>query len=286
MGWSYLVLGWHLKNKLILVLTAIAFVAGLFTTNYATAQKFDGSIGVISIGFDHGFKEQFQASQYMTNDGFKGTFYIVTNRAIDTNFLSWDELTTLYNGGWEMASHSRNHIPEDELTQTQLNSEIISSKIDLQSHGMKVCGFVSPDALKPNATIINIIQTNYNYTLIKDTTQNNVSSLSAKNFFNIPVKIPIVKAMTVGDVGTSPKNGYGQVSNFKQAKTQIDSAILNHSWVVLHFHDFTNSTIQVQTLQVPTTWNLYHQIINYIKQKHTQGVLDVERQTDALGLTC
>jgi len=42
--------------------------------------SYDGTKGLVSIGFDHAFSEHFRASIYMHNRGIMGTYYVVTER--------------------------------------------------------------------------------------------------------------------------------------------------------------------------------------------------------------
>jgi len=271
-----------------LVLLSITAFISLHNAQSAT-PRYDGTIGMISIGLDHGFNSQLEPAQYMISKGVTGTVYVVTNRDNNQNFMPWSELSTLYNDGFEMASHSRSHLIESKLSLPQLYSEINGSKTDLANHSMNVCGFVPPSS-SINKTTTQIIKGNYQYTMMsngiaKGTFKvgplNTLSTISGstKNF-----GIPILIAMTVGNMD---QNNLGNLKNFSAIKTQIDNAISSKSLIIIHFHDILpdNQTSFFGT-QIPTSNSLFDQTIDYIKEQQDSGNLTISTQSEALGLGC
>ncbi|MBI3640008.1 MAG: polysaccharide deacetylase family protein [Thaumarchaeota archaeon] len=262
-------------NIIVTILISSGFiptVAGVTST-----PKYDGTIGVVTVAFDHGFKDQYQPMLYMKNNNMSGTVWVVTNRSttIHPNFIPWNQLQSVYDMGFEMASHSRTHIPEGSgLSNNTLYSEIYGSKLDLQNQRFRVCGFVPPGN-HVNATVISIIKNFYNYSAEKGN-QNTIDYIAQSANQN---GIPFVNASGVSDINPTPSSA---LQNFTAVKSAIDYATQTRSYLVIHFHDIVNTTSNA-VLQYPSTFSLFQQTIDYLKSKSDSGLLRVETTSQALG---
>jgi len=241
--------------------------------------KYDGTKGVVTIAFDHGFYDQYQPMLYMKKDNFTGTVWVVTNRSAAQNVLlmPWSQLQDIYNLGFEMASHSRIHLSEaNGLSNATLYSEIYGSKTDLQNQGFLVCGFVPPSSSK-NGTTMSIIKKYYNYTEQVSINQNSLTTFS-----NTQKQwgVPIVNGFGVANLDPTQLSN---LQNFTAVKYQIDKAVNNKAYLLIHFHDIVNVTSNFTGLQYPASFSLYQQVIDYLKSKSDAGLLKVETTAQALG---
>jgi len=282
-----------MQTKMKLIITGLSLIIVGITLSInnasATTSKYDGTIGMVSIGLDHGFDSQWEPAQYMISKGIPATVYVVTNREQNPNFMSWTQLWSLNNNGFEMASHSRIHLIENKLSLPELYSEINGSKSDMTNQGMLICGFVPPSS-EINKTTVQIINGNYQYTMMeysiakkqfKVGTLNTLSTISGstKN-----IGQPILIALSVGNMQS---NNQGYLQNFSSIKSQIDSAIKNKALLVIHFHDILpDNQTNFLGYQTPTSESLFNQTIDYISSLKDSGQIKVDTHSQALGLGC
>ena len=74
----------------------------------------------------------------------KLSFFVVCNYAGRANRMTWQEITTLQNEGYDVESHSMNHNHMDQMTPDVLNYEIGQSKQCLADHGINATIFAYP----------------------------------------------------------------------------------------------------------------------------------------------
>jgi len=148
-----------------------------------------------------------------------------------------------------------------------LEFEIIQSKIELELMGFEIFGFTPPNASNPERAI-SLVSENYDYLMEKNGLHNTVSSLQFSQNNN---GIPFVTAAGVGVKA--------QLETFEEVRIQIDKAIKDKSWLVIHFHDITDSG-----RSLTTTDKMFEEIILYLKEKSDGGMLEIMTQADALGL--
>jgi peptidoglycan/xylan/chitin deacetylase (PgdA/CDA1 family) len=83
----------------------------------------------IIIVFDDGYNSVWEnAYPIMKNYGFKGVFGIITNRVGNSGYVGWVQLNTLKSEGWQIASHSENHLDMTSLSAAKRESEFANSK--------------------------------------------------------------------------------------------------------------------------------------------------------------
>lgn len=100
----------------------------------------------ITFTFDDGWKSVYKkAFPLLEKCGAVGTVFVVTDQVGLPAFMSWQELSGLYQKGWEIGSHGVTH--RDDLTtlsDEELAKEISDSKARLEQEGFKVFSFASP----------------------------------------------------------------------------------------------------------------------------------------------
>ena len=80
--------------------------------------------GVISITFDDGYDEHYQAAQLMSNYGFRGTAYIIPDAIGQTDYLNLHQLVDLQvKYGWDVAAH--HETPFTDMSPDELESSIM-----------------------------------------------------------------------------------------------------------------------------------------------------------------
>jgi peptidoglycan/xylan/chitin deacetylase (PgdA/CDA1 family) len=118
---------------------------------------------LVFLNFDDGFQSQYTyAKPILDKYGFKASFFVVCDYAGKPDRMSWQELTTLHNEGYDVESHSMNHNHMNQMTPDVLNYEIGQSKQCLADHGINATIFAYPFDIGWNdPTIVNIVSKYY-----------------------------------------------------------------------------------------------------------------------------
>jgi Polysaccharide deacetylase len=94
--------------------------------------------------------------------GFKASFFVVCNYAGRGDRMSWQEIKTLHNEGYDVESHNMNHNHMNQMTPDVLTYEIGQSKQCLADHGINATIFAYPFDIGWNdPTIVNIVSKYY-----------------------------------------------------------------------------------------------------------------------------
>ena len=100
---------------------------------------------IVSIVFDDGCSSQFDyAYPLMAQRGMKGTYYIITDKIDNQGWMSISEIAKLAANGNEIGSHSKTHRSFTSLNEVTIREECSSSKLLLESYGLKVTNFAYP----------------------------------------------------------------------------------------------------------------------------------------------
>ena len=88
----------------------------------------------------------------MQKYGFTGALYIVGNYIGAEHYMNKEQILEMYNTGWEVGSHSMNHLDLTKLNGDQLRYEIVGSKETLEEKlGIPVLTFAYPFGLHNDA---------------------------------------------------------------------------------------------------------------------------------------
>ncbi len=122
----------------------------------------------ICITFDDGYKNVFDfAFPILKKYGFKATVFVISNFVGKLNYwdfgfgikfkhLNWDELKILSENGWEIGSHSANHICLTLLDDEKIKYELETSKYEIEKNlGVTVKSFAPPFS-RYNAKIVKL----------------------------------------------------------------------------------------------------------------------------------
>ena len=109
----------------------------------------------ILITFDDGDVDIYQyAFPIMAKYGFKGVFYLVANYVDQPNYIAVAQIKEMAAAGWEIGSHSLNHLDLTTLDPERQRAEIVESKQLLESMlGVPVLTFAYPFGKSDGASI-------------------------------------------------------------------------------------------------------------------------------------
>ena len=243
------------------------------SSNYASAQVYDGTKAAISIILEHGKSNQLVAINEDMAD-LTATITPVVQRIGTSGHMTLQQLLDLQAKGFEIASHSETHVRIDDTTSdSNLYYETVQSKIDLENMGFKVTGFIPPYA-KETTTSFDLIKNNYDWTEFFS------PMLYTPRYITSPADLDYSKN-TYG-IYHIPSWGVGNkddLKTFTDVKNKIDYIIANNYWISINFHDIVTSDRKYDISP-----NVFHEIIQYIKEKRDAGNLLVITPSEGLGL--
>jgi peptidoglycan/xylan/chitin deacetylase (PgdA/CDA1 family) len=91
---------------------------------------------VVTIGFDDGYADQYQALAMLNAHTMHATFFVNTGFTGDADRLSWAQLTDLYAAGNEIAGHTLHHANVKKLKMGPATTEICDDRQNLIDHGL------------------------------------------------------------------------------------------------------------------------------------------------------
>jgi peptidoglycan/xylan/chitin deacetylase (PgdA/CDA1 family) len=124
----------------------------------------------VILTFDDVYKSQYtNAKPILDKYGYKATFYIVCNyvgredEQDDPNArMSWEDITSLYNEGHDIGSHSMDHGDLAEMSEKGIEYEVGGSKQCLLDHGINPISFSYPyNGGAEDAAVVNIVAKYY-----------------------------------------------------------------------------------------------------------------------------
>ena len=185
--------------------------------------------------------------------GIPFTIAIPSVRIADTTgtWLTADDLLELQAMGWEISSHTHNHVKLGELTDEEAEEEMKTSKETLEAAGLKVTSICYPNSSVNDNTYKIAMKyyecgrrTNYH-------DQINTSPLQTWDLRTIPI----------GSYFTTSKLTNLDTSSLEYYKWAVDQAVANNGWLIFLTHcnehdsvqqGYIEETIQyIQSLNIP-----------------------------------
>lgn len=111
-------------------------VQGVTNGNYVKPSQIKNSTVIIT--FDDGSKTVYDnAFPTLKKNNQRAVAYVVASRPgkSSNNYMNWSDLTKLYNLGWDISSHTVNHVDLTTLSDLRLIYELKESRNILMSHG-------------------------------------------------------------------------------------------------------------------------------------------------------
>ena len=152
--------------------------------------------------------------------------------------MNLNKINTLYNAGWEIASHSSSHAHLTTLDRNGKDYEIRLSKSKLENYGFKIDTFCLPFG-QHDAEVDSIVQSNYYNYRYSDWGENNINSFNRHD----------LKSKWVVNTTT-----------FNEIKSWIDSAVINDSWLIIMLHHINHPENEYSINS-----DLLSQVIDYAK---------------------
>jgi peptidoglycan/xylan/chitin deacetylase (PgdA/CDA1 family) len=210
-------------------------------TAMITMTMDDGSWSLYNVAFKI-FKEH----------GIPGTAYIVTGWFdVKPGRLSLEQMHEMQDAGWEIGSHSVNHMKLTQMPIKEAFNETYDSKIWLEARGFRVNSFAYPEG-NFNSTIKQLAGSIYDVTRA---THNGYVSYS---------HVPTDRCVA----------GMDMPADHNDTFRYIDRAIAERSWIIFVSHAVHSDGGVVDNMQ-----NL-HSIADYIEQKVKEGKLKAVTLTD------
>ncbi len=228
----------------------------------------------VSFTFDDGLSSTYtNAMPTLSKYGLTGTEYVITGcvgmttapntcRAnTDTTYMSWDQIATMQNNGWEIGSHTVTHPylatkdatdgQPNVLTAAQVTQELTQSKTDLAAHGINATDFSTPYGDYNNAVLAQIAKY---YASQRGFADQNNNDWPAYNDY-------IINDYQVEGTTT-----------VAQVEAKIDDAIANNRWLVLTMH---NIKANPSTNPDDYEWGTAQldQVAAYVKAKQDAGLV-------------
>lgn len=192
---------------------------------------------------------------FFTNLGIVGSLAVCTKRpgtVEDPAVMTWDQIHEMADAGWEIMSHSVNHIAFQTLTEEEARYEFAESKRVLQSHGFNPINFgwcVSEEVGYDNERICREYYR------------------SARGYYN-----PVVNKDAVCEIAFNPYNlkSAGErvdittVEGMAWIKAQVDIAYNENRWLIWtgHSHWAEYETAMLELIQYVQSKNIQIVTIN------------------------
>ena len=173
----------------------------------------------VTLCFDDAYKEVYTIGFPILREyGIRGTLGIITN-TIGSSFegypiMNLNQITEMYNSGWEIASHSVTHPYLTTLTDEEVINELMNSRDVLTEFGFNVNAFVVPYG-NYDDRIRNLVKKDY-YSCRPSIWGTN--SIPVENRYKLESK-------------------WVRNESFETIKIWIDDAITNDRWLIIMLHN-------------------------------------------------
>lgn len=235
--------------------------------------------GYLVVTFDDGRDGALAyAAPILQQDNVKATMFVYEESLGQSwqGFLNLEGALKLQNSyGWQFEGHSLSHPDMNHLGSNQLASEVMLSQKDLQADGFRpIASFAYPyDTGWDNRTVSNLVKQYY------------VSARRAANFGNLPVTYDRSRQLGLSGCNVCPPDRYQLYGNVITNETSvqtltsyIDQAVINHTAVILVFHQIVPANAQQYEYLVSNVKS----VMNYASQKIQSGALETLYYSEAL----
>lgn len=203
---------------------------------------------IVTFCFDDGYKSVMEANGILQKYDYAGTVFVITSEIGKNGYLSLEDLKKLSQEGWEIGSHTFNHLDLTKLSAEDLKTELQGSKQWLEKQGFKIYSLAYPYG-EYNKEVTKIAKKYYS---VARTVNYGINSLPlSKN------QLYTLKSVDV--------NKY----SVEEVKKLIDQAIIEKDWLILTFH-----RIGQNKDQKTYTWskNDLEAITRYLRELKFKGI--------------
>jgi peptidoglycan/xylan/chitin deacetylase (PgdA/CDA1 family) len=134
----------HTIAKYAGLLLVLALIAGgvLLLPLHHTARA--AATTVVTIEFDDGNADQYQALAMLNAHSMHATFYVNTGFIGDSAHLSWAQLHDLFTAGNDIGGHTLTHIDLKKLKTADARQQVCQDRDNLLMNGLKPTAFAYP----------------------------------------------------------------------------------------------------------------------------------------------
>jgi len=126
-----------------LFLAAALLAAGMFLLLHHT-KALAAAPTVVTIEFDDGNADQYQALAMLNARGMHATFYVNTGFIGDSTHLSWSQLQGLFAAGNEIGGHTLTHANLKHLKYADAHFQVCQDRDNLLANGLQPTSFAYP----------------------------------------------------------------------------------------------------------------------------------------------
>lgn len=141
---------------IVIVAAGLVFFAARATPASATVQT------VVTIEFDDGNADQYQALAMFNARGMHGTFYVNTGYIGDASHMSWAQLQNLFAAGNDIGGHTLTHVDLKKLKTADATYQVCQDRDNLLSNGLKPTAFAYPYGSFDSGTELVVSHCGYN----------------------------------------------------------------------------------------------------------------------------
>jgi len=242
---------------IILILILTLFFAVLFIDD--SEEECNNSY--VTFTFDDGYEDTYlEAGTIFKENNVSATVYIITGLVggyfENYKLMNWNQIEDLKKNGWEIGSHTVNHIDLTMISKEEIDKELKDSKIDLKKFGYEVRTLSIPYGAY-NSEIKEISKHYYDATR---------PSVWGSNYYN--------------DIDRYNLKSYWIVNstNIDEITSLIDQTEVDNQWIIFMIHHVSydkNITYVISPEDITF-------LIDYIKKKD----INIKTMSEVLDLGC
>lgn len=223
----------------------------------------DAGRAKVLVGFDDGWDTAYtEGMQYMRERGIVGTLYLTKNLMGAYRHLTLFQINEMYDSGWDIANHSASHPHLLNADYATILMEFKTCQDFLLAHGWT-----------RNACYMHVAYPygEYDNTIIR--VMRDMGVLSARTGYSQRQPNEIAEDDTNSRFLLTEENVTGPLQSADALIARIDGAIASGTCINLGFHNLVPGPPTVDS-----EYNIgeFRKVIDYIKLRRDQGVLDVE----------
>jgi len=125
------------------LVVALLAIVGLIASVPTAVSAHAATTTIVSLTFDDGVADQAQLPSLLPS-GMPVTMYVNSGRVGSNGYLSWQQLSDLQAGGYEIGGHTVSHADLPTLSADEQKREVCDDRSALLSHGLNVADFAYP----------------------------------------------------------------------------------------------------------------------------------------------
>ena len=236
-------------------------------TGRSTGRVFRVIPVIVSIMFDDGTADQYQARAMLASHGGMDATFFVNSAVIGTNpfYMTWDQLQGLYSDGSEIAGHTMFHADLTASDPDEAMRQVCYDRNKLLAHGFPVTDFAYPFGAYNNATKTMVQTCGYN------------SARGTESFEGLCAPL-CSESIPPPDPYATRTAGYGPDGLTLLEQRVTDAERNGGGWVQLLFHGLcTNCGVNGTD---PTVFNSF---LNWLQPRGANGATVVRTVQQVIG---